>query len=386
MKNKTFFNELNELDPKKRKDIKETFESALTAAYKKNFNEASDAIFEMDENTFTIKCYKCKVVVDVVTDPEKEISLAEAKAKKRTYKLGDIVKEEVAPKDFSRIAVQTAKQVVMQKMREIEKEETKNEMKEKLDKLLSTHITRIDRENGNVYVKLNDGILEGVMGKYDQIPGETYRQNDAIKVYVKELKETPKGGPVVHVTRTSPLFVKKLLEFTIPEIASGDLEVYKVAREAGLRTKVAIKCNNDQTDPVGACIGPHSTRINSIISELNGEKVDIVIYSEDPVTYIERALSPATVERIVEEDGVYTAYVPNQKLSLAIGKNGVNVKLAARLTDLKINIVESEDYADMMEDSQIVSDDPVGITEDIYGTDDDTDDGMDIDNLFSDEE
>lgn len=381
MTSKEFFLALDELAEKKHIDkevFMQTLETALTAAYKKNFNEASNAMVKCDAEKKTLKFIKYKTVVENVEDKDKEISILEAKAIKKTYKLGDRVEEEVIPKDLGRIAVQTAKQVIMQKMREIEKENTTKELEEKVGLFISTKITRIDSDNGNVYVRLDDGILEGVMGKYDQIPGEVYRQNDTIKVYVKELKNSPKGGPIVLVTRAGTTFVTKLLELQIPEIADGEIEIVNIVREVGVRTKVAIKCNSDQTDPVGACVGNRSMRINSIINELNGEKVDIVLYSENPIEYIENALSPATVDRVEEDEEGYTAYVPNNKLSLAIGKGGVNVKLAAKLTGLRVNIEESKDYEDMINSNIVVDED----SEDEEINSDDTD----LEGLFADEE
>lgn len=374
MVSKDFFLALEELAEKKHIDKSvfiETLETALTAAYKKNFNEASSALVKLDPDRKTVKIIKYKTIVEEIKDPDKEISLIDAKKIKRTYKMGDRVEEEVAPKDFGRIAVQTAKQVVMQKIREIEKENTVKELNDKIGLFISTKITRIDGDN--VYVRLDEGILEGVMGKYDQIPGEVYHQNDKIKVYVKELKDSPKGGPIVQVTRANTTFVSKLLELQIPEIADGEIEIVNISREAGVRTKVAIKCNSDQTDPVGACIGNRSMRINSIINELNGEKVDIVLYSENPIEYLENALSPATIDKIVEDEEGYTAYVPNNKLSLAIGKSGVNVKLAAKLTGLKINILASDDFGDILTAQNVVIDDQY-------------DDTTDLDDLFIDEE
>ena len=378
MVSKEFFLALEELAEKKHIDkgiFIETLESALTAAYKKNFNEASNAMVKLDEDKKTLKFIKYKVVVENVIDSDKEITLMDAKKIKKSYKIGDRVEEEVAPKDFGRIAIQTAKQVVMQKMRELEKEYMLKDLSEKIGLFISTKITRIDGDN--VFVRLDEGILEGVMGRYDQIPGEKYRQNDTIKVYVRDLKDSPKGGPTVLVTRANTIFIQKLLELQIPEIANGEIEIVNIAREAGMRTKVAIRCLSDETDPVGACVGNRSMRINSIINELNGEKVDIVLYSDDPKEYLENALSPATVDRIEEDGEGYTAYVPNNKLSLAIGKGGVNVKLAAKLTGIKINIEESKDYTEMIDSKEEVEEEVI-ITEEDEGT-------TDIEDLFADE-
>ena len=378
MVSKEFFLALEELAEKKHIDkgiFIETLESALTAAYKKNFNEASNAMVKLDEDKKTLKFIKYKVVVENVIDSDKEITLMDAKKVKKSYKIGDRVEEEVAPKDFGRIAIQTAKQVVMQKMRELEKESILKDLSEKIGLFISTKITRIDGDN--VFVRLDEGILEGVMGRYDQIPGEKYRQNDTIKVYVRDLKDSPKGGPTVLVTRANTIFIQKLLELQIPEIANGEIEIVNIAREAGMRTKVAIRCLSDETDPVGACVGNRSMRINSIINELNGEKVDIVLYSDDPKEYLENALSPATVDRIEEDGEGYTAYVPNNKLSLAIGKGGVNVKLAAKLTGIKINIEESKDYTEMIDSKEEVEEEVI-ITEEDEGT-------TDIEDLFADE-
>ena len=396
MISKDFFNALDELEKVnnvKKEVFISTLETALTAAYKKNFGEASNALVKLDADKKNVKIIKYKVVVEEVTDKEKELSLAEARLIKKTYKIGDRVEEEVSPKDFQRIAVGTAKQVIMQKLREIEKENIMNKLKDKVGMFLSTEITRIDTENGNVYVRLEEeGILEGIMSKFDQIPEEKYYNRQQIKVYVRDLKDSSKSGPTILVTRSNTEFVKKLLEFQIPEIANNEIEIVKIAREAGKKTKVAIKCNTDIADPVGACVGLKSMRINNIIKEMNNEKVDIVMYSDDPYEYVKNAMSPASIIKVEEaKDGQgYDVYVPGSKLSLAIGKAGINVKLSAKLTGFKINVVAVDDYEEMIQKEteddnkdKILVDTEEDYSDDTYNEESDYDDIMDIDDLFN---
>ena len=345
MVNKDFFKALEELESEKKID-KDTFiatlETALTSAYKKMYGEAKSAMVKLYPERNTMRIYSYKTVVSEVEDPDKEISLAEAKLNKKSSKVGDIVAVEESTKDFGRIAAQTAKQVVMQKLREMERQTAVSELSEKEDELLTTIVKRIDGEN--VYVQIPGTNTEGVMMKNDQIPGDKFNVGDRVKVYVKKIKDSFKG-PQIQVSRSNIGFIRKLFELEIPEIASGDVKIKNIARDAGNRAKVAIYTERPNVDAIGSCVGNRGVRINTIVNELNGEKIDLVEYSEDPLEYIARSLSPAKVLSVETNDSLNMSQVivPDDKLSLAIGKGGQNVRLAARLTGWKID-VKPESY------------------------------------------
>ena len=340
MINKDFFQALEDLESEK-KINKEAFiatlESALTSAYKKMYGEAKSAMVKLNPDKATIKIYSYKTVVDEVHDPDKEISLAEARLIKKSYKVGDIVTTEESTKDFGRIAAQTAKQVVMQKLKEMERQMALSELSEKEDELLTTIVKRID--NGTVYVQISNTNTEGVMLPSDQIPGEKFNVGDRVKVYVKKIKDSFKGTQI-QVTRSNIGFVRKLFELEIPEVASGEIVIKNIARDPGNRTKVALYTDRPNLDPIGTCVGFHGQRIDTITAELNGEKIDLIEYSEDPLEYIAKALSPAKVISVETNESLHSSrvIVPDDKLSLAIGKNGQNVRLAARLTGWKIEV------------------------------------------------
>ena len=340
MINKDFFLALEELEQQKKinkEQFIETLETALTSAYKKMYGEAKNALVKLTPEKNTIKIYSYKRVVENVEDEDKEISLEDARKVKKSYQIGDSVVEEESTKDFGRIAAQTAKQVVMQKLKELEKQIAISELSEKEDELLTTVVKRID--NGVVYVQIAGSHSEGVMLESDQIPGEKFREGDRIKVYVKKIKDSFRG-PQIQVSRSNIGFVRKLFELEIPEVESGEVIIKNIARDPGNRTKVAIYSEKPNVDAVGACVGNRGIRINTIVSELNGEKIDLVLYSEDPLEYIARALSPAQIISVETNDSLKASrvIVPNDKLSLAIGKNGQNVRLAARLTGWKIDV------------------------------------------------
>ena len=351
---KDFFIALDLLE-KEKKIRKEYFisalESALTSAYKKNFGEAKSATVKLNPEKNTIKVLAYKTVVEEVEDPDKEISLADAKQIKSSYQVGDIISEEVTPKSFGRIAAQTARQVVMQKLREAERDNLAQELNEKGDQLTSAIVRRVDAKNA--YVELSGIDVEGVLPEADQIPNENLKLGDKIKVYIKKVKETTFGSQV-QVSRTNVNFVRKLFELEIPEIENGDIEIKNIVREAGLRTKIAVMSKDKNVDPVGVCVGNRGSRINSILEELKGEKVDIIPYSDDIFEYIASSLSPAEVVsvEINEEEKSSKVIVPDDKLSLAIGKEGVNVRLAARLTGWKIDVT-SESKAEKAEKENI---------------------------------
>ena len=340
MINKDFFLALEELEQQKKinkEQFIETLETALTSAYKKMYGEAKNALVKLTPEKNTIKIYSYKRVVENVEDEDKEISLEDARKVKKSYQIDDSVVEEESTKDFGRIAAQTAKQVVMQKLKELEKQIAISELSEKEDELLTTVVKRID--NGVVYVQIAGSHSEGVMLESDQIPGEKFREGDRIKVYVKKIKDSFRG-PQIQVSRSNIGFVRKLFELEIPEVESGEVIIKNIARDPGNRTKVAIYSEKPNVDAVGACVGNRGIRINTIVSELNGEKIDLVLYSDDPLEYIARALSPAQIISVETNDSLKASrvIVPNDKLSLAIGKNGQNVRLAARLTGWKIDV------------------------------------------------
>ena len=290
----------------------------------------------------SIKIYSVRSVVEEVVDAEKEISLAEAQEIKKSYKVGDVVSTEIISKNFGRIAAQTAKQVLLQKLREIEHENTVNEFEDKEGELMACTIRRI--EDGNVYVEIGGNQIEGVLMPKDQVPGEKYELNQRLNVYVKRVKSTGRLAQIV-VSRTANGLVKRLFENEVPEIKQGVVLVKGVAREPGQRTKIAIYSDDPMVDAVGSCVGNKGARVNAIVSELGGEKIDISPWSENPLEYIASALSPARVIKVVqtgEESAM--AVVPDDKLSLAIGRSGQNARLAVRLTGWKID-VKSESAA-----------------------------------------
>lgn len=340
MVNKDFFEALKDLEAEKgiNQDVFiAALEQALTAAYKKNNGEARNAQVKLLPEKNTIKIYSYRTVVDNVEDEEKEISLEDARQIKHSYKIGDLVMQEESTKDFNRIAVQTAKQVITQKIKEIEKQSVYKDIAEKEGKLIVANVKRIDA--GNVYLEIGGTTLEGLLTKRDMLPTDDFKPGDKVKVYVRQIKDDFRGT-VVQVTRTHPNFVRLLLEMEVPELNNGEVSIVGIVREAGLRTKIAVTTSVANLDPVGACIGNRGARINPVIQELNGEKIDIINYSENPADYIVAALSPAEVSEITVDTaaGVANVLVPENKLSLAIGKGGHNVRLAAKLTGYKIDV------------------------------------------------
>ncbi len=340
MINKDFFEALKDLQAEK--GINEevfisALEQALTAAYKKNSGMAKNAQVKLNPEKNTIKIYSYRTVVDNVEDEEKEISLKEARQIKHAYKIGDLVMQEESTKDFNRIAVQTAKQVITQKIKEIEKQSIYKDIADKEGKLIVANVKRLDLDN--VYLEIGGTTLEGLLTKRDMLPSDHFKPGDRVKVYVRHIKDDFRGT-VVQVTRTHANFVRMLLEMEVPELNNGDVSIVGLVREPGLRTKIAVTTSINNLDPVGACIGNKGARINSVINELNGEKIDIVNYSENPADYIVAALSPAEVSEITVDTaaGVANVLVPENKLSLAIGKGGHNVRLAAKLTGYKIDV------------------------------------------------
>ena len=345
--NKEFFLAIEELEREKgisQEVLLATLQNALMIAYKKSTGNTADNVkIKMNPEKGNVKFYATKQIVAEVQDAEREISLVDAKAYKKSYKLGDTFELEITPKDFGRIAAQTAKQVVLQKIREVERDNSIAEFEDKEDEIQTCKIRRI--EDKNVYVEIGGSQLEGVMLPQDQIPTEKYMVNDTLLVYVKKVKTSTKTAQVL-VSRTAPGLVKRLFENEVPEIKQGIVEIKSIAREAGQRTKIAIHSNDPNVDAVGACVGARGMRVNAIVNALGGEKIDIILWSEDPLEYIAKALSPAKVLQVTALEGEKVAHVvvPDDKLSLAIGKEGQNARLSARLTGWKID-VKSESKA-----------------------------------------
>lgn len=313
-------------------------ETALLSAYKKHTGDSADNIhMKLNPEKGVAKFYATKKIVEEVEDPDKEISLEAARLHKKSYKLGDTFETEFVPKKFGRIAAQTAKQVITQKFREFEREHTLAEYEDKTEGIQNCIIRRI--EGGNVYVEIGSGQLEGVMLPQDQIPTEKYAVNDKITVFVKKIRTIGRNTQVL-VSRTAPGLVRRLFENEVPEIKQGFIQIKSVSREAGQRTKIAIYSEDKNIDAVGACVGMRGARVNAIVQQLGGEKIDIILWSEDPLEYISKALSPATVLKVtaIEGEKVARVIVPDDKLSLAIGRDGQNARLAARLTGWKIDV------------------------------------------------
>ncbi|MGN0788019.1 MAG: transcription termination factor NusA [Candidatus Onthoplasma sp.] len=340
MINKDFFEALKDLEAEKgisEEVFIQALEQALTAAYKKNSGMAKNAQVKLLPEKNTIKVYSYRTIVENVEDEEKEISLEDARQIKHAYKIGDQVMQEESTKDFNRIAVQTAKQVITQKIKEIEKQSIYKDIADKEGKIVVANVKRIDADN--VYLEIGGTTLEGLLTKRDMLPTDNFKPGDRVKVYVRHIRDDFRGA-VVQVSRVHPNFVKMLLEMEVPELNNGEVSIVGIVREAGLRTKIAVTTNVANLDAVGACIGNKGSRINAVINELNGEKIDIINYSENPADYIVAALSPAEVSEITVDTvaGVANVLVPENKLSLAIGKGGHNVRLAAKLTGFKIDV------------------------------------------------
>ncbi len=315
--------------------ILDAIDAALVSAYKKNFGSSQNVRTEINRETGDFHVFSRKTIVDEVEDDSTEISLAEAEKINPGYEAGDIYEEEVTPRKFGRIAAQTAKQVVVQRMREAERSVIYDEFINMEGDILTGVIHRI--ENRNVFLDI--GKTEAVLTPNEQIPGEIYRHGDRLKVYMVEIRRTNRGPQVV-VSRTHPGLLKRLFEQEVPEIYDGTVEIMSIAREAGSRSKIAVYSKNENVDCLGACVGAKGMRVQAIVDELRGEKIDIVKWSDDPATFIDNALSPAKVLCVdVNAEAKFArVVVPNYQLSLAIGKEGQNARLAVKLTGWKIDI------------------------------------------------
>ncbi|CZQ81386.1 transcription termination factor NusA [Trichococcus collinsii] len=323
-------------------------EAALVSAYKRNYGQAQNVEVEFDTKKGDIHVYAVKEVVDMVFDSTLEVSLEDALQINKAYELGDKIRFEVTPKDFGRIAAQTAKQVIMQRIREAERSIVYNQFIAYENDILTGVVERMDSR----YIYVSLGKIEAVLSKQEQIPNETFQPHDRIKVYITKVENTSKG-PQVFVSRSHPDLLKRLFEQEVPEIFDGVVEIVSIAREAGDRSKVAVRSRDKNVDPVGTCVGPRGQRVQAIVNELRGENMDIVEWNEDPSIYIGNALNPAQVVNVDfhQADGSCTVIVPDYQLSLAIGKKGQNARLAAKLTGYKIDIKSETEYNKLLMES-----------------------------------
>lgn len=342
--NKEFIEAIEALEKEKdiSKDILiEAIESALVSAYKKNYGTSQNVRVNIDREEGDIDVFMRKDVVEEVEDDMVEISLEDALEIDPRYQVGDVVEYQVTPRDFGRIAAQTAKQVVVQRIREAERGMIFDDYITRQGEIITGTVQRISNET----LFINMGKAEGILAATERVPGEKYEINDRIKVYIMDVKKTTKG-PQVFLSRSHPGLVKRLFELEVPEIEEGIVEIKSIAREAGSRTKIAVYTEDENVDPVGACVGTRGSRVQNIVDELFGEKIDIITWSDDPEELISNVLSPAKVEKVMidEEEKAATVIVPDYQLSLAIGKEGQNVRLAAKLCGWKIDIKSHTQY------------------------------------------
>ncbi len=342
--NKEFILAIDELEKEKEisKDLLiEAIESALVSAYKKNYGTSQNVRVSIDKDVGDIDVLMRKDVVSDVSDPLTEVSLDEAKSIDPEYELGDVIEYQVTPKDFGRIAAQTAKQVVVQRIREAERGMIYDDFINRQSEVATGIIHRLSNET----VFVNIGRTEGILAVTEQVRGEKYIVNNRIKVYIMDVKKTTKG-PQVYLSRSHPGLIKRLFELEVPEIQDGIVEIKSIAREAGSRTKLAVYSDDENVDAVGACVGSRGNRVQAVVDELFDEKIDIINWSVDPKDFISNALSPAKAEHVIidEEGRSATVIVPDYLLSLAIGKEGQNVRLAAKLCGWKIDIKSHSQY------------------------------------------
>lgn len=336
--NGDFIEALNEIVKEKgisKEIIFDALESALISSYKKNFGSSQNVLVEMDRETGEIKVYATKEVVENVEDDSLEIDLDSARKLYEKHELGDMVKIEITPKNFGRIAAQTAKQVVIQRIKDAERDVIFEEFINRENEIITGQIQRISKNN--IFIDL--GKTEGVLPPNEQIEGEEYKQGDRLKLLILEVKKTTKG-PQIILSRAHTGLVKRLFELEVPEINDGIVEVFSISREAGSRTKIAVFSKDPDVDPLGACVGFKGSRVKAIVDELNGEKIDIVIWSKNIDEFIANSLSPSKVISVTvnEKEKSAQVVVPDYQLSLAIGKEGQNARLAAKLTNWKIDI------------------------------------------------
>ena len=341
---------------------------ALVAAYKRDHAGITDnVIVDANEEKCSVRMFVKKEVVEEVTNPNTEVAIADARRALPRVALGDVLRIEIKPKNFGRIAAQTARQVIVQGMREAERSMIFDAFSAKEHEIISGVVTRVDARNGSVSVRLTSGseFTDSFLSADEQVPGEVVKEGDRIRVYVVEVRQANRGPQVV-ISRTHPGLVKRLFELEVPEIYDGTVQVMSISREAGSRTKLAVWSEDENVDAIGACVGPKGQRVNAVVEELRGEKVDIIKYSEDPAEYVAAALAPAEVLSVVElEPGKRCrVVVPDDQLSLAIGKEGQNARLAARLTGLKIDIRPASDPEPAEELMEETAEEPVEVVED----------------------
>ncbi|ACV63933.1 NusA antitermination factor [Desulfofarcimen acetoxidans DSM 771] len=343
--NTEFLDALRELEREKGIAVDvliDAIEAALLSAYKRNFGSLQNARVHIDRETGDFKVYSQRTVTEEVQDDRLEITLADAQKIDPRFELGDVVENEVTPRNFGRIAAQTAKQVVVQRIREAERNIIYETFSSRESDIITGVVQRIEQKN--IYIEL--GKTEAILTPSEQMPNETYKHGDRIKAYIVEVRKTTKG-PQIYVSRTHPGLLKRLFELEVPELEEGIVELKSVAREAGARSKIAVYSKDENVDPVGACVGPKGARVQNIVNELNGEKIDIIKWDPDASKYVASSLSPAKVVavEIWEDEKVARVVVPDYQLSLAIGKEGQNARLAAKLTGCKIDIKSESQMA-----------------------------------------
>ncbi|MBG9988173.1 transcription termination/antitermination protein NusA [Aerococcaceae bacterium DSM 111176] len=329
-----------------REIVKEALESALVLAYKKNYDQAQNVEVTFNINTGAINVFSVKEVVETNFDSTLEISIEEAQEINPHYEIGDKIKFEITPEDFGRIATQTAKHVILQRLREAERESVYKEFVQYEDEIMTGVVDREDPR----FIYIDLGRIDAVMPIREQIPGEKFEMDERVKVYVSKVEQTNRG-PQITVSRSQPEFLRRLFEQEVPEIYDGIVEIMSIAREAGDRSKIAVRSRDNQIDPVGTCVGQGGSRVNAIVNELHGENMDIVEYSDDPAVFIENAMSPSQVVEVIfneNEENSTIVVVPDYQLSLAIGKKGQNARLAARLTGHRIDIKSETAYAEYL--------------------------------------
>ena len=353
MVSKEFFSALDQIAQERNVAVDvivKDMEEALSVAYRKIYGEAKSARVELNFEKKSIQAYSyMTVVADEDEDPEKEfdwdkeIRLSEAQEIKKSYKIGDVIETKENLKDFGRVAAITIKQVMSQKTRERARAAAMEEITARQDQIITAKVTKIDRDI--THLEIPGSNLEGILNTRNSIPGQNFKIGDFLKVYIPQIRPDDNRGEI-YVTRSSPQFVRALFDLEVPEIGRGEVTVKAIAREAGYRTKICVHSEIANIDPIGACVGAKGSRINNILSEIQNEKIDLIPWSEDPLEFIASALSPAPVLRVEasEADRAARVIVPNDKLSLAIGKSGMNVRLAAKLTGWRID-VKSEDSA-----------------------------------------
>ena len=351
--NQEFIDALNEIEKEKgisKEIVFEALESALVSSYRKNYGTSQNVIVNMNRETGEIKLFASKDVVDEVEDDQLQISLEEAKKIDPSYEVGDVYNLEIHPKNFGRIAAQTAKQVVIQRIKDAERDIVFDEYVEREKEIITGVVQR--KAYNNVYVDL--GTTEAILPYSEQISNERYEHGDRYKMLILSVEKSTKGPQIV-LSRSHPDLIKRLFELEVPEVSEGIVEIYSISREAGSRTKIAVFSRDPEVDPLGACVGYKGQRVNEIVDEIHNEKIDIVIYEKEMDKFIANSLSPSKVEKVFvnEAEKSALAIVPDYQLSLAIGKEGQNVRLAAKLTGWKIDIKSKEQFEAYLEDRGI---------------------------------